>query len=145
MNWPLWTEESCVWLRPAALAASLFWLAGCAGDSVETRRVDHWLAYAALPQEQREAVDAGQLRPGMSLEAVEIAWGKPLQTRESETAEGPVITWLYGGRWRYREIRRGNQALIERSRGRRDGDGLTQAEVFFLKNKVASWRVFERP
>ena len=68
---------------------------GCASNTIEKRRGQRADAYGALSGEQKAVVDAGQIKIGMSMDAVYIAWGKPTQVAKSETAEGEFTTWLY--------------------------------------------------
>lgn len=72
-------------------------LAGCATSSIESRRKERIDAYANLPAEQKSAVDQGQIRVGMGMDAVYIAWGKPAQVIQGESAQGMSLTWLYHG------------------------------------------------
>lgn len=50
----------------------------------------------------------GQIKVGMTMDAVYIAWGKPTQVLTGESAKGATTTWLYMGtylqgfsRWNY--------------------------------------------
>src|SRR5262245_16535517 len=54
------------------LAALLF--SGCATSTIETRKHERYAAYAELPAEQKAAADTGQLKVGMPMDAVYIAW-----------------------------------------------------------------------
>jgi hypothetical protein len=81
-----------------ALAALL--IAGCASTSTpETRRAERTAAYAALSPEIRALVDKGQIKVGMTMDAVYIAWGEPAEILHSESGAGAVTTWLYQGGW----------------------------------------------
>lgn len=75
------------------LAALVF--TGCASNTIEKRRAQRPSAYGALTGEQKATVDAGQIKIGMSMDAVFIAWGKPTQVAKSETEQGEFTTWLY--------------------------------------------------
>lgn len=75
------------------LAALLF--SGCASNTVEKRRAQRSAAYSGLSADDKAAVDAGQVKIGMSMDAVYIAWGKPTQIARSEGPEGAFTTWLY--------------------------------------------------
>jgi len=76
-------------------------LAGCATSRssqlkrIEKRKKEQSEAYATLSPEQKAAVDIGQIKIGMSMAAVRIAWGKPSQIVSGETAQGATVTWLY--------------------------------------------------
>jgi hypothetical protein len=80
----------------AALAILAVSLIGCA-TTVETRKEQRYGAYSSLTSEQKLAVDLGQIKVGMPMDAVYIAWGKPNQTLTSETASGTQVHWLYAG------------------------------------------------
>ena len=68
---------------------------GCATSTVETRRQERSIAYMTLSQEQKSAVDAGQIKVGMPMDAVYIAWGKPARILAGESPQGPTALWLY--------------------------------------------------
>jgi hypothetical protein len=70
---------------------------GCATSTIEKRKQERYNSYTQLPPEQQSAVDAGQIKVGMNMDAVYIAWGKPAQTLASESSDGPMTTWLYHG------------------------------------------------
>ena len=76
-------------------------LSGCATSRtaqlkrIEKRKQERYDAYAALPPEQKAAVDDGRIKIGMNMDAVHIAWGKPSQIVTGETSEGAMVTWLY--------------------------------------------------
>lgn len=78
------------------LVLGLF-VAGCATSTIEKRRKEQSNAYASLSPEFKTAVDRGQIKVGMSEEAVYIAWGKPDQVLTSQSAQGTFVTWLYHG------------------------------------------------
>lgn len=135
-------------------------VSGCATtpkSTVETRKTERTSAYAALTPEQRTLVDQGHIKIGMPEDAVFIAWGQPSQVQSSETAAGPVTTWIYTGtgyqehrRWNYNRSGHGYYG------GGRHGYGYVQplptldyeyipyrytaAEVIFEKGVVKSWK-----
>jgi outer membrane protein assembly factor BamE (lipoprotein component of BamABCDE complex) len=136
-------------------AAALLGAAGCASRStIQTRRTERLGAYEALSPEDKALVDAGQIKTGMSADAVYIAWGPPAQVLESEDQNGHVTTWQYTGSWMqesrywaYRETRRGGRDLfLERylvsDYQPRD---YVRAEINFKDGKVVSWRTLPRP
>src|ERR1041384_1970845 len=108
----------------APLFIFLLLLAGCATKStIETRRVERFSAYDALPADQKATVDAGQIRIGMPADAVYIAWGKPNEILESEDPQqGHLVFWRSSGSWlqenrywAYREVGHGPRgAYLER-------------------------------
>jgi hypothetical protein len=120
---------------------------GCAHETMETRRHEKWLAYSALPQDQRELVDQGHIRAGMSVEAVFIAWGKPAEILESESTAG-FTTWRYANT-RAEEIRayRGSRdgQLVLRRHPERSSKSRDATEIVFIKGKVAHWRTLPNP
>jgi hypothetical protein len=77
------------------LLAGLF--CGCATTTIEKRRVERSTAYQSLSPEMKAAVDQGQIKIGMPMDAVYIAWGKPAQILAGESAAGSSTTWLYYG------------------------------------------------
>lgn len=128
---------------------------GCATPStVESRRAEKQAAYEALPQEQKATVDAGQIRIGMTRDAVYIAWGKPSEVLESEDATGHYTTWRYYGSslqetryWTYREVNAGRHGVyLERYLASdytpRD---FVRSEIVFKGGQVLSWRTLPQP
>jgi len=82
--------RNLLWL----LLASVL-LTGCATSTVETRKQERYGAYAALSEEFRSAVDQGQIKVGMPMDAVYIAWGKPAQVAYQTSAHSSLVFWLY--------------------------------------------------
>src|SRR6187549_3241492 len=76
---------------------SLLLLCGCATSTVEKRKQERYGAYSGLTPELRAVVDHGQIKVGMPMDAVYIAWGKPSQVVTRETEKGTTIIWLYHG------------------------------------------------
>jgi hypothetical protein len=72
-------------------------MTGCATSTIESRKAERYNAYNSLAAEQKESIDQGQIKIGMSMDAVYIAWGKPSQVLASETSSGPAVVWLYSG------------------------------------------------
>jgi hypothetical protein len=141
----------------APLFIFLLFLAGCATKStVETRKLERLSAYEALPADQKAMVDAGQIRIGMSSDAVYIAWGKPSEILESEDPQqGHLVFWRYYGSWleenrywAYREVNRGPRGGIYVERyltsdySPRD---YVRSEIVLKDGKVISWRTLPRP
>ena len=129
-------------------------LSGCATSTIESRRSEKLSAYSNLSQEEQHLVDEGQIKIGMSTDAVYIAWGPPAQVLESEDEQGRLTTWLYHGSWMqedrywaYRETRAGGDDLfLERylisDYTPRD---YLRAQIQFVDGRVASWRTLPRP
>lgn len=76
------------------MLAALF-AGGCATSTIESRKQERSAAYTSLAPEQRSAVDQGQIKVGMNMDAVYMAWGKPSGILSGESTEGALITWLY--------------------------------------------------
>ena len=73
-------------------------LGGCAtGSTIASRKQERYAAYEALSPEMRRLVDQGQIKVGMSMDAVYIAWGPPGQVTEGESEAGRTTTWAYYG------------------------------------------------
>ncbi len=66
--------------------------AGCATSTVDKRKQERYSAYASLPPAARELVDKGQIKIGMPMDAVYIAWGKPSQIIHGQSSDGAAIT-----------------------------------------------------
>ena len=124
--------------------------AGCATSNVTTRKQERSSAYAALTPEQRALVDRSEIKVGLPIDAVYIAWGKPSQIMASETGAGATTTWIYSGTvWREQRY-----WAYQSYYGGRYGQGYpsatlnydyvpvpyTSAEVVFEKGVVKSWR-----
>jgi len=82
--------------RVTLLLLAAAFLTGCA-STIEDRRKERLAAYSALPPETQSLVDHGQIKVGMSKDAVYIAWGKPDQTLQSESDQDRIETWVYHG------------------------------------------------
>jgi len=89
-------------------------------------------------------VDQGQIKVGMSQDAVYIAWGEPSDVLNSETPQGRITTWLYYGTamledryWRY-----GRTARLTRDFYPQD---YVQYEVVFAEGKVVRWQTLPKP
>jgi hypothetical protein len=133
-----------------------FVLCACSTPStIESRRGEKQSAYSTLSPEEKTLVDQGQIKMGMSADAVYIAWGKPAEVLESEDPQqGRVTTWRYLGSWMqesrywaYRETRGGGPDLyLERylvsDYQPRD---YVRAEIAFKDGRVLSWRTLPQP
>jgi hypothetical protein len=137
-----------------ALLLGCLLLTGCATSTVESRRKEKLAAYDALSPTERELVDKGQIKTGMSQDAVYIAWGPPAQILQNQTANSGVQTvWLYHGTtmqetryWTFREVPYQGHVFLERYLDRDyDPRDYVSAEIVFVDGKVASWRTLPRP
>jgi len=135
------------------LVASVLVVAGCKSSTVETRKTERSAAYGSLSADQRELVDKGQIKVGMSEDAVYIAWGQPAQILTSEDQKGRVTTWLYQGTvleenryWTYREVSHDGRTYLERYLDRdynpRD---YVSSEITFQNGVVLKWRTLPKP
>lgn len=129
-------------------------LCGCATSTIQSRRLERLAAYDALPPETRALVDAGQIRAGMSTDAVYIAWGAPAQILQSESAgAGITTTWLYHQavlrertRWHYRTVTRGHNVFLERCPEREaEASNYVSAQITFVNGAVTTWQTLPRP
>jgi hypothetical protein len=116
-------------------------LSGCATSSIESRKKERASAYASLSPDFRALVDSGQIKVGMDMEAVYIAWGKPSQTLLNEDQNGSSTVWLYEGGWmqesRYwspHHIANYYQPMV-----------YVRAEIVFVNGQVRSWRTLPQP
>jgi hypothetical protein len=123
------------------LAAML--LSGCASSSIESRQRERATAFASLPADQQTLVRDGQIRRGMSADAVYIAWGKPAQILQREDARGLVTVWLYHGGWmedtRYWPY--GSRVPAHDYQPRT----YVSAEITFVNGVVEAWRTLAQP
>jgi len=76
---------------PILIILALMIIAGCATNSISSRKHERSDAFANLSTSQQNAVEQGRILPGMSTNAVYIAWGKPSQI----TSNGSLLTWLF--------------------------------------------------
>jgi hypothetical protein len=116
--------------------------AGCAtSSSLDSRKKERPAAYRALPAEQKQLVDDGKIKIGMSADAVYLAWGHPAEVLESETPQGHVTAWLYHGQW-VQEYRYWIGPHLESDYYPRN---YVSAEVIFQNGVVTSWRMLPKP
>ena len=142
-------------MKPSiTLLLGCLFLAGCATSTVESRRKEKLAIYDALSPDEKEQVDKGQIKTGMSQDAVYIAWGPPAQILQNQTGTSGVQTvWLYEGTtmqetryWTFREVPHGGHVFFERYLDRDyDPRNYVSAELVFVGGKLASWRTLPRP
>ncbi|HLH56806.1 MAG TPA: hypothetical protein VKY92_24685 [Verrucomicrobiae bacterium] len=70
-------------------------IVGCSSSNLEARRQAHPADYAALNPAEKASVDRGRLQPGMTTNAVLLAWGQPTIISSISTPNGPYIVWEY--------------------------------------------------
>ena|ERR1044071_2099303 len=137
------------------LLLPLFAMIGCATrQTLEMRRQERAAAYANLAPEFKTLVDQAQIKVGMPMDAVYIAWGKPSNVIQGESPQGTMTTWLYYGTtfeeyryWGYRPLDYygryyGASPTLERDYVPRE---YVRAEVTFENGVVRSWRQMPRP
>lgn len=121
-----------------------FLLTGCATSStIAARKQERAASYAALPSESQALVDRGQIRRGMSEDAVYIAWGKPSQILQQEDQRGAITTWLYHGSFLEETRYWPHRARVPYN----DYDirSYISAEVVFQNGEVSNWRTLPKP
>ena len=76
----------------AIIVAALIF-SGCA--TTETRISQHPELYQRLSASDQALVSQGQIRAGMTMDAVWLAWGTPDQKIPDNMSSRPTETWLY--------------------------------------------------
>jgi len=128
-----------------ALVLAVFFLTGCATtNTIESRKRERAAAYAALSPEFRALVDGGQIRKGMTEDAVYIAWGKPAQILQQEDQNGAATLWLYEGGW-MEETRYWYGRRYSRLEHDYQPRTYVRAEIVFVNGQVVSWRTLPQP
>jgi hypothetical protein len=79
--------------RTFVLATSLGFLAGC--QTVETRIKEKPEVFASVDKATQEKIKQGIIDLGYTEDMVYLALGAPDQKRESLTANGNTVTWIY--------------------------------------------------
>jgi hypothetical protein len=75
------------------IAAGALFLASC--STSQTRISDHPDLYQTLSARDQALVSQGQIRTGMSKNAVWLAWGSPDQKFVGNMGGSPTETWIY--------------------------------------------------
>ncbi len=114
---------------------------GCATSNIESRKKERLSAFNTLPPEQQQLVNAGQIRIGMTEDAVYIAIGRPDQIVQSQTGAGLQTTWIYMGEF-VQEVQVIHRRYLAREYYPQSYVGM---EVNFTDGKVATWRTMPRP
>lgn len=76
-----------------ALAATALVFTGC--ETTENRISEHQDLFNSLSASDQALVSRGQIRSGMSPNAVYLAWGNPEQRTHGEMRGRPTETWIY--------------------------------------------------
>ena len=116
-------------------------LAGCATSTVMSRKQERYAAYEALTPEMRGLVDQGQIKVGMTMDAVYIAWGPAGRVLQGENEAGKTTTWVYYGSyvqevryWGYRNLHYDYYPT-----------SYVRAQVVFVDGVVKSWQTYGAP
>src|SRR5438477_8271189 len=83
------------WALLTVAGAGAFLFTGC--STTESRISEHRDLYASLPPRQQQLVAQGQIAPGMSQNAVWLAWGSPGQKVNGFARGHATETWVYFG------------------------------------------------
>jgi hypothetical protein len=75
------------------ITAGALILVGCA--TTQSRISQHPEIYQHLSARDQALVSQGQIRPGMTMDAVWLAWGTPDQEIPDNMGDRPTETWLY--------------------------------------------------
>jgi len=116
-------------------------LLGCATNDVDKRKHERATAYAELSPDMKTLVDQHQIKVGMPMDGVYIAWGKPAEVLQSETEGGADIVWLYYGGWMEETRYWGRRYPLRDYQPRT----YVSAEVVFVNGLVKSWRTLPQP
>lgn len=120
-------------------------LAGCKHSGPYLRTSEDRKLYAALPASERAAVDAGDLRAGMTPDLVRLAWGKPADIHRGEGGTPSHLEWIYlGTQWVDRHVWR--PSMVDRY-GRywlepatdRVGIQIQIGHAIFENDRLISW------
>lgn len=129
-------------------------MVGCAStNTFEKRRTERIAAYNSFSPEVKAAVDQGEIKVGMTEDAVYIVWGAPAEILKSANEQGEMTRWLYYGSY-LEEYR-----YWTGSRGRGFGRGIpserlefdyipreyVSAEIIFSQGVVKSWTMQPKP
>jgi hypothetical protein len=120
---------------------TLLTLSGCANSSISSRKQERAAAYASLAPDLMNLVDRGQIKVGMTSDAVYIAWGPPSDIVQSESSSGASTVWLYNGGWMEENRYWSHRSLIRDYQPRT----YVRAEVVFVKGVVTQWRTLPQP
>jgi hypothetical protein len=127
----------------APLLFACLLLTGCATSTVESRKRERSAGFAALSPEFKQLVSNGQIRRGMSEDAVYIAWGKPAQVLQHEDQGGLAIIWVYLGGW----MQETRYWYPYRRFPETDYQPRTyvRAEITFVNGVVSTWQTLPQP
>jgi outer membrane protein assembly factor BamE (lipoprotein component of BamABCDE complex) len=129
--------KAWLWLLPLAL------LAGC--STPQSRSKEKQAAFDHMSAKQKTAVLDGKVEPGMSKDAVYIAFGKPDRVSKDGGAEKWIFTkpeFYDIPHWRYRSVQRadGRMSTIPEYDPLQMKRYVDDLEVTFKNGKVAGWK-----
>lgn len=135
---------------------SALFVGGCATRStIDSRKQERYGVYSQLTPEMRASVDQGQIKVGMPMDAVYIAWGKPSQMISGESSQGKLVTWIYAGSylqsyhyWGHRGGYYGGRRGYWSSPTLQTDyvpQNYVSAEVIFIDGVVREWRTLPHP
>jgi hypothetical protein len=127
--------------KAVVLALAGLILAGCATSTVQSRKQERYAAYEALTPEMRGLVDQGQIKVGMTPDAVYIAWGPPGRMLQGENEAGKTTTWVYYGSY-LQEVRYWGYYGL---RYQYYPTTYVRAQAVFVNDVVKSWQNFGAP
>jgi len=135
------------------LSLSVVFLTACSTtNTFEKRREERLQAYSALAPEIKALVDKGEIKVGMSQDAVYIAWGPPAEILKSESEHGATTKWLYYGSylqeqryWTGSHSGYGRGFPSERLTFDYIPRDYVSAEIVFSNDVVKSWAMRPRP
>ncbi len=99
-------KNGSVWTFLSLL--SVLAVIGCQKSNIAERKRD----YAALSGEDKDSVDRGKLREGMTTNVVLVAWGQPSIISTISTPNGPFVFWEY---YRKKTVVQDPQVIVPRS------------------------------
>jgi len=129
--------------------AAVLLLAGCSTPStIAARKQERLAVFNALPPDQQQKIEKGEIKVGMPEEAVYIAWGPPDQILQNETAQGLTKVWVYMGQW-MEETRYWTSSRASHGGTYPQSDYFPRtyasAELVFQDGKLISWRTLPKP
>lgn len=87
-------------VQVAAIAGLVFSISNCAMNTPQGRIQKNPAAFAALSSAEKSLVEQGKIQPGMTREAVVLAWGKPSAISErGGRGQSNQEVWKYMGHY----------------------------------------------
>ena len=82
---------------PLALCLAASLLASCASSSPQSRIEEDPARYSKLSAKDKAMVDQGNIRTGMTADAVYLAWGRPNAVSKGGVGNSSTERWTYTG------------------------------------------------